>query len=180
MNTQEKINLTENCSAVCFIKDSGLFCRLYNQSAYIVTQLLKRSLKLQVKQIKKLDNQYVISCGLPIKSVLTYFPHVNKTDWGYQLNGEFDTQAYPKWRTEQILLAENKIKQQNIALIPEDVISQTHFNLLNLSQTFRLTSHQIAYLINRPITKYPSYTDNQFLNELRRCLIGNSIEQQNE
>lgn len=78
MNIEDKIKLTEQSLAIYFIKDSGIFCRMYNESAYIVTHLLKHKLKLQVKQIKKMNNQFIISCGLPIDSVLNRFPEIGR------------------------------------------------------------------------------------------------------
>ena len=87
MDIQQKLKLSQQTNQISFIKDIGLFCGLYNQSAYIVTELLDYHLKLRAKPKKKINNQIVISCGIPITSVTKRFPNKVKTEWGFQLIG---------------------------------------------------------------------------------------------
>lgn len=167
MNIEDKIKLTEQSLAIYFIKDSGLFCRMYNQSAYIVTHLLKHKLKLQVKKIKKMNNQFIISCGLPIDSVLNRFPDVKKTDWGYILSKKFDMSCYQDWRLYHIHQAKAKMVKDSQYSQYENVYNNQKINRIELlSENFRLTSEQIVYLLKRKEGKYPTNFDHNFLSEL--------------
>ena len=98
MDIQQKLKFSQQTNQISFIKDSGLFCGLYNQSAYIVTELLHYDLKLRAKAIKKMNHQVVISCGIPITSVTKRFPNAVETEWGFQILGEFDLSYYSQWR----------------------------------------------------------------------------------
>lgn len=149
MDTYQKIQLTKNTSGICFIKDSGFFCRLYNQSAYIVTKLFNHPLKLHVKTIKKLNNEIIINCGLPVKNVLTYFPNALETEWGFVLNGKFDLTDYLIWRTHII----NNAKQME-------------YYYIDLAKHFHLTPKQIAFLLTWEQASSHIKTDNDFLAEL--------------
>ena len=102
MGIQQKLKLSQQTNQISFIKDSGLFCGLYNQSAYIVTELLHYDLKLRAKTIKKINHQVVISCGIPITSVTKRFPNSVETEWGFQLIGDFDLSCYLQWREKII------------------------------------------------------------------------------
>ena len=102
MDIQQKLKLSQQTNQISFIKDSGLFCGLYNQSAYIVTELLHYDLKLRAKPIKKMNHQIVISCGIPITSVKKSFPNAVEIDWGFQILGEFDLSRYLQWRKKII------------------------------------------------------------------------------
>jgi len=102
MDIQQKLKLSQQTNQISFIKDSGLFCGLYNQSAYIVTELLHYDLKLRAKAIKKMNHQVVISCGIPITSVTKRFPNAVETEWGFQLIGDFDLSCYLQWREKII------------------------------------------------------------------------------
>jgi len=102
MDIQQKLKFSQQTNQISFIKDSGLFCGLYNQSAYIVTELLHYDLKLRAKAIKKIYHQIVISCGIPITSVTKRFPNAIETEWGFQLIGDFDLSCYLQWREKII------------------------------------------------------------------------------
>lgn len=175
MNIQEKLTLTKCSTGLCIIKDNGLFCSLYNQSAYIITQLLHYPLKLHIKTIKKLNNEVIISCGLPVKSVLTYFPKAHQTNWGYELEGDYDLSDYWIWRTD---IMKNATHQ--LCSIAPEYEHKIDFNRiekivteLNIANHIKLTPKQIAFLLVRDKTQNHINNDSKFLTELTSHIRNN-------
>ncbi|OTQ37037.1 hypothetical protein [Gilliamella apis] len=99
MLIEKKLLLTRQPNRACFI-GNGLFCNLYEQSAYIVCELLGVDLKLRVETIKKLNNEKLIVTGFPNAKVLGKFPEAIKTQWGYVLQDKFDLQGFSAWKSE--------------------------------------------------------------------------------
>ncbi|MWN06820.1 hypothetical protein GQ598_10860 [Gilliamella sp. Pas-s95] len=72
MEIEQKLTLSEN--PIHFLKE-GLFLKAYNQSFYVMSQLLGFNLKPIIKHIKKLD-QIVVCGGFPANVINKRYPNV--------------------------------------------------------------------------------------------------------
>jgi hypothetical protein len=100
MNIEEKLQLSQK--PVNFIVE-GSFLKVYNQSFYVVQQLLGFKLKAAIKYIKKID-QIIVCGGFPAAAITKRYPNATPTLTGYELISHYDLSGYDKWYESQCQL----------------------------------------------------------------------------
>ena len=104
MNIEEKITLSKR--PVQFIAE-GNFLKLYNQSLYVVEQLLGFNLKVTAKYIKKID-EIIICGGFPTRSITKRYPNASPNLTGYELLGDYDLSGYELWYQKHCQIPKQK------------------------------------------------------------------------
>lgn len=105
MNIYEKLNLQQQYHGVLLFRE-GLFLRAYNESAFILTQILKHNLKLKFYKAKKANNKWIVMCAFPCNKLNARVPNSVKTDFGYHLAGNFNLTDYSSWFKQRCYLAQ--------------------------------------------------------------------------
>ena len=93
-----------NTGQVNFI-NAGAFVRVYNQSFFILTERFGKKLASIKRNIKSVNNQFVIMGGFPTINVKAFYPLAVETDWGYQLTTNYGLTGYDVWLEWQQLKA---------------------------------------------------------------------------
>lgn len=75
----------------------GLFLRTYNESTYILTQLLHEDLKVNCYKVKYLNNRVVIESAFPYSSLNKRLPIAVETTFGAMVLGDYDLSGYKLW-----------------------------------------------------------------------------------
>ncbi|MWN32970.1 hypothetical protein GQ596_11020, partial [Gilliamella sp. Pra-s60] len=86
MEIEQRLALSEN--PINFLRE-GLFLKTYNQSFYVMTQLLGFNIKPIIKHIKKLD-QIIVCGGFPANIINKRCPKAVSTVYGYELLDDYD------------------------------------------------------------------------------------------
>lgn len=107
MKIEEKLALSEK--PVVFLTE-GTFLKVYNQSFYVVNQLLGFKLKPTIKYIKKID-QIIIHGGFPAFVINKRCPNAAPTIYGYELIKDYDLSGYANWHQLQCEIIKNKAAQ---------------------------------------------------------------------
>lgn len=110
-----------NLSQIIIYSDGGLFCNVYERSAYAFYTNIK-PFKVHVKTLKGLEHPYV-TLGFPVKSKDEYFQVFTLTEENLDvccaaLKTPIDEAEYQKWKDKMIAHAETtrKVAQDNNSL----------------------------------------------------------------
>lgn len=185
MLIKKKLAISNRSNYLSLI-DEGFFLKAYNQSAYIINQVLKQDLKLCCNIIKKLNNQPIVYCAFPKNQITNRFHSANKTTWGFEVQGEFDLTSYQDWfdimvqcyavrfvKNYQTVHQSKKINC-NIA-IPTIEMSQQRQDL-HLVKTktklakIQLTNQQLTFLQNWKRGAYSPTVTESFVESLKKQL----------
>ncbi len=186
MIIEEKLIICQRRNYLSLIEE-GIFLRAYNQSAYILTQYYYNDLKVMNNMIKKLNNRKIVFCAFPKKQIMKRLSNVHKTEWGYELRGDFDLSNYKNWFQHKLSLESDfpykkNIKTQNFNqnsnhLEVGEIISKQQLNksmndnLLNsVPHNIQLTQQQLNFLKNWQKGKcLPIFMEN-FIESIRQQL----------
>ncbi|MWN31494.1 hypothetical protein GQ596_03410 [Gilliamella sp. Pra-s60] len=176
MKIEEKLALSE--TPISLLKE-GLFLKAYNQSFYVLNQLLGFNLKPLIDHVKKLD-RVIIHGGFPVSVINKRVPNAVLTVYGYKLLGDYDLSGYQAWYQQQCHLYQKRKAQQN-----QPQQTTTHTNevtapqssiftdsepiaetaLSNINKT--LTLQHLLFLSSWQPNKYPPIVDSAFIQELK-------------
>ena len=120
MFIEEKLSISQRHNYLSLIEE-GIFFRAYNQSAYILSQYYHQELKIISNMVKKLNNQQIVFCAFPKTQIKQRLPHSVKTEWGYELKGDFELSNYQDWFEHILSLDSTYIKNINKKNINHDV-----------------------------------------------------------
>ena len=120
MFIEEKLSISQRHNYLSLIEE-GIFFRAYNQSAYILNQYYHQELKIISNMVKKLNNQQIVFCAFPKTQIKQRLPHSVKTEWGYELKGNFELSNYQDWFEHILSLDSTYIKNINKKNINNDV-----------------------------------------------------------
>lgn len=120
MFIEEKLSISQRHNYLSLIEE-GIFFRAYNQSAYILNQYYHQDLKVISNVVKKLNNQQIVFCAFPKTQIKQRLPHSVKTEWGYELKGNFELSNYQDWFEHILSLDSKYIKNINKKNINNDV-----------------------------------------------------------
>ena len=120
MFIEEKLIISQRHNYLSLIEE-GIFFRAYNQSAYILNQYYHQDLKVISNVVKKLNNQQIVFCAFPKTQIKQRLPHSVKTEWGYELKGNFELSNYQDWFEHILSLDSTYIKNINKKNINHDV-----------------------------------------------------------
>lgn len=120
MFIEEKLSISQRHNYLSLIEE-GIFFRAYNQSAYILNQYYHQELKIISNMVKKLNNQQIVFCAFPKTQIKQRLPHSVKTEWGYELKGNFELSNYQDWFEHILSLDSKYIKNINKKNINNDV-----------------------------------------------------------
>lgn len=176
MEIEQKLALSEN--PVAFLTE-GTFLKLYNQSFYVVNQLLGFKLKPIVKHIKKID-QIIVYGGFPASVINKRYPSATPTIHGYELISDYDLSGYTNWYQQQCQLIQNRPHQphQGIQkLANNESVTSPLMDIFNplkpISETVfeyaskTLTTQHLLFLSSWQANKYPPIVDSAFIQELK-------------
>ncbi|OCG15585.1 hypothetical protein A9G09_04345 [Gilliamella sp. wkB292] len=96
MKIDEKLDLLNQYQGILLFRE-GLFLRAYNQSAYILNEILGQQLKLKFYQAAGARNQWIVKCGFPANKINERLPGAALTSFGYRIAGDFDLTDYGQW-----------------------------------------------------------------------------------
>ncbi|OCL23925.1 hypothetical protein A9G07_03545 [Gilliamella sp. wkB72] len=159
MNIEDKIALSKR--PVQFIAE-GNFLKLYNQSLYVVEQLLGFNLKVTAKYIKKID-EIIICGGFPTRSITKRYPNASPNLTGYELLGDYDLSGYELWYQKHCQIPKQKTPQSLLTTSQEVNEQLNEFHDMNKS----LTVQHLLFLQSWQANKYPAMVDSAFIQELK-------------
>ena len=159
MNIEDKIALSK--SPVQFIAE-GNFLKLYNQSLYVVEQLLGFNLKVTAKYIKKID-EIIICGGFPTRSITKRYPNASPNLTGYELLGDYDLSGYELWYQKHCQIPKQKTPQSLLTTSQEINEQLNEFHDMNKP----LTVQHLLFLQSWQANKYPAMVDSAFIQELK-------------
>ncbi|MCX8594789.1 hypothetical protein [Gilliamella sp. B3367] len=159
MNIEDKIALSK--SPVQFIAE-GNFLKLYNQSLYVVEQLLGFSLKVTAKYIKKID-QIIVCGGFPTRSITKRYPNASPNLTGYELLGDYDLSGYDLWYQKHCQIPKQKTPQSLLTTSQE--VNEQLNELHDMNKP--LTVQHLLFLQSWQANKYPAMVDSAFIQELK-------------
>ena len=159
MNIEEKIALSK--SPVQFIAE-GNFLKLYNQSLYVVEQLLGFNLKATAKYTKKID-EIIICGGFPTRSITKRYPNASPNLTGYELLGNYDLSGYELWYQKHCQIPKQKTPQSLLTTSQEINEQLNEFRDMNKP----LTVQHLLFLQSWQANKYPVMVDSAFIQELK-------------
>ncbi|MCX8585973.1 MULTISPECIES: hypothetical protein [unclassified Gilliamella] len=159
MNIEDKIALSK--SPVQFIAE-GNFLKLYNQSLYVVQQLLGFNLKATAKYIKKID-EIIICGGFPTRSITKRYPNASPNLTGYELLGDYDLSGYELWYQKHCQIPKQKTPQSLLTTSQEINEQLNEFHDMNKP----LTVQHLLFLQSWQSNKYPAMVDSAFIQELK-------------
>ena len=159
MNIEDKIALSK--SPVQFIAE-GNFLKLYNQSLYVVEQLLGFNLKVTAKYIKKID-EIIICGGFPTRSITKRYPNASPNLTGYELLGDYDLSGYNLWYQKHCQIPKQKTPQSLLTTSQEVNEQLNEFHDMNKP----LTVQHLLFLQSWQANKYPAMVDSAFIQELK-------------
>ena len=159
MNIEDKIALSKR--PVQFIAE-GNFLKLYNQSLYVVEQLLGFNLKATAKYIKKID-EIIICGGFPTRSITKRYPNASPNLTGYELLGDYDLSGYNLWYQKHCQIPKQKTPQSLLTTSQEVNEQLNEFHDMNKP----LTVQHLLFLQSWQANKYPAMVDSAFIQELK-------------
>ena len=159
MNIEDKIALSKR--PVQFIAE-GNFLKLYNQSLYVVQQLLGFNLKATAKYIKKID-EIIICGGFPTRSITKRYPNASPNLTGYELLGDYDLSGYNLWYQKHCQIPKQKTPQSLLTTSQEVNEQLNEFHDMNKP----LTVQHLLFLQSWQANKYPAMVDSAFIQELK-------------
>ena len=159
MNIEDKIALSKR--PVQFIAE-GNFLKLYNQSLYVVQQLLGFNLKATAKYIKKID-EIIICGGFPTRSITKRYPNASPNLTGYELLGDYDLSGYELWYQKHCQIPKQKTPQSLLTTSQEINEQLNEFRDMNKP----LTVQHLLFLQSWQANKYPAMVDSAFIQELK-------------
>ena len=159
MNIEDKIALSKR--PVQFIAE-GNFLKLYNQSLYVVEQLLGFNLKVTAKYIKKID-EIIICGGFPTRSITKRYPNASPNLTGYELLGDYDLSGYELWYQKHCQIPKQKTPQSLLTTSQEVNEQLNEFRDMNKP----LTVQHLLFLQSWQANKYPAMVDSAFIQELK-------------
>lgn len=160
MFIEEKLSISQRHNYLSLIEE-GIFFRAYNQSAYILSQYYHQELKVISNMVKKLNNQQIVFCAFPKMQIKQRLPRAVKTEWGYELKGNFELSNYKDW-FEHILSVDstyikniykknvnhdaNSLKEQE-KILPRQLTSAMNDSLASpIFYNIQLTQQQLKFL----------------------------------
>ncbi|OCG03802.1 hypothetical protein [Gilliamella apis] len=120
MFIEEKLSISQRHNYLSLIEE-GIFFRAYNQSAYILNQYYHQDLKVISNVVKKLNNQQIVFCAFPKTQIKQRLPHSVKTEWGYELKGNFELSNFQDWFENILSLDSTYIKNISNKNVNHDV-----------------------------------------------------------
>ena len=159
MNIEDKIALSKR--PVQFIAE-GNFLKLYNQSLYVVEQLLGFNLKVTAKYIKKID-EIIICGGFPTRSITKRYPNASPNLTGYELLGDYDLSGYELWYQKHCQIPKQKTPQSLLTTSQEVNEQLNEFRDMNKP----LTVQHLLFLQSWQANKYPAMVDSAFIQALK-------------
>ncbi|PXY91875.1 hypothetical protein [Gilliamella apis] len=108
----DKLEISQRQGFLSLI-DEGSFLRIYNQSAFIITQILQHNFKISAHTIGKFQQYHFVYCAFPKRNLHFHFENIRKTAWGYELTGEYDLVDYDNW-FKQFFVHTHKNLNRNI------------------------------------------------------------------
>ena len=120
MFIEEKLIISQRHNYLSLIEE-GIFFRAYNQSAYILNQYYHQDLKVISNVVKKLNNQQIVFCAFPKTQIKQRLPHSVKTEWGYELKGNFELSNFQDWFENILSLDSTYIKNISNKNVSHDV-----------------------------------------------------------
>lgn len=159
MNIEDKIALSKR--PVQFIAE-GNFLKLYNQSLYVVQQLLGFNLKATAKYIKKID-EIIICGGFPTRSITKRYPNASPNLTGYELLGDYDLSGYELWYQNHCQVPKQKTPQSLLTISQEINEQLNEFHDMNKP----LTVQHLLFLQSWQANKYPAMVDSAFIQTLK-------------
>lgn len=160
MFIEEKLSISQRHNYLSLIEE-GIFFRAYNQSAYILSQYYHQELKVISNMVKKLNNQQIVFCAFPKMQIKQRLPRAVKTEWGYELKGNFELSNYQDW-FEHILSVDstyikniykknvnhdaNSLKEQE-KILPRQLTGAMNDSLASpIFYNIQLTQQQLKFL----------------------------------
>ncbi|MCX8675322.1 hypothetical protein J3U16_08455, partial [Gilliamella sp. B3023] len=140
----------------------GNFLKLYNQSLYVVEQLLGFNLKATAKYIKKID-EIIICGGFPTRSITKRYPNASPNLTGYELLGDYDLSGYDLWYQKHCQIPKQKTPQSLLTTSQEVKEQLNEFRDMNKP----LTVQHLLFLQSWQANKYPAMVDSAFIQELK-------------
>lgn len=175
MRLVERLALQKQLGDLVLFKE-GLFLKAYNESAYILTVLLKQNLQIKSYPIKYLNNQYIIECGFQCSKLSLRLPKAVGTDFGARLDGNFNLTDYLIWYQYHCHSADFIRTEAKAGGRPLQTESQSaQFNKLKTvnktSVLLPLTEQQLAYLQNWQKGRYPVEVEQGFIESLKHQVL---------
>ena len=161
MNIEDKIALSKR--PVQFIAE-GNFLKLYNQSLYVVEQLLGFSLKVTAKYIKKID-EIIICGGFPTSSITKRYPNASPNLTGYELLGDYDLSGYDLWYQKHCQIPKQKTPHPPHTVTTTQEVNEQLNELHDMNKP--LTVQHLLFLQSWQANKYPAMVDSAFIQELK-------------
>ena len=148
----DKLEISQRQGFLSLI-DEGSFLRIYNQSAFIITQKLQHNFKISAHTIGKFQQYHFVYCAFPKRNLHFYFKNIHKTAWGYQLTGEYDLADYDNW-FKQFFAQTNNNLNKNITTQQSDLhLTSAHLflnerSVENKGKHIYLNPKQVMFLRN--------------------------------
>lgn len=171
MRLVERLALQKQLSGLVLFKE-GLFLKAYNESAYILTVLLKQNLQIKSYPIKYLNNQYIVECGFQCSKLSSRLPMAVVTAFGARLDGNFNLVDYLIWYQHHCHSADFIRTMAKAGGRPLQTESQSaQFNKLETvnkpSVLLPLTEQQLTYLQHWQKGRYPCEVEQGFIESLK-------------
>lgn len=92
----EKLQLSARPNILTLFNDQ-VFIKAYNESAYLLSYFIGKSLKPIVFKTRHKPFYTVVMVSYPKKALSRYLPNLRKTDFGFELTGNYDLSTYTEW-----------------------------------------------------------------------------------
>lgn len=192
MTIDELLVLQRKTKDLVLIKE-GKYLSAYNESCYILTQLLGFELDIEAIRLKRVGSaighnsrsgyqsgkkqgeldSWAMVCKLTLETLQSYLPDIKQTDFGARLSKRFDLLGYMDWYKDNCRRA---ISQRLAEVFARDASSrkkpsQQPKEAIHLPDLkVKLNQHQWDYLTQWQKNKYPIEIDNWFIESLKANL----------
>lgn len=179
MHITEKLEISRRLGYLSLI-DEGSFLRIYNQSAYIISELYQQKLKIMHNILGKLNNYPIVYCGFPKRNLSFHFNNAQKMEWGYQIAGDFDLSGYQMWFNQFFTLSKKDINTRVNPLVHHQskIINQSQqpeimpkLSPKTVRTTLHLNANQLIFLKNWQPDSDNNKITQQFMLSLQRQLF---------
>lgn len=172
MKIIDKLALQSRVNGLLLFRD-GLFLKSYNQSTYILTELLGQNLKIKCYQVKCLNNQMVIECAFPYSKLTHRLPMAVETAFGARLSEQFNLEGYDKWyerccRSSNVVERVAKAEVRPLQTVSPSAASLMQNTVNTTSVLLPLFRQQFAYLQTWQKGLYPHEVDLGFIESLKQ------------
>lgn len=173
MNIEDKLQLQVELGGVLLFRE-GLFLKAYNESCFILNELLNQNLKVKSYRLKCLKGRAIVECAFQHAKLAKRLPKAVETDFGARLCGEFDLQQYQTWHAKQCQISHEVAEMAQSAGQPRravDLAAAPRSDLYagDVSSVFlQLTHQQWSYLQNWQRDLYPLEVEQGFIESLKR------------